>query len=218
MKQAAILKSRYQLASEALFGGRVTGSHDEIFQVTTDAGVIFTARKADGCLLRPEPGDVALLWDGGSEGCYILNVLVKSGTESRVDFTGDATIRIDAGTLRIQAPDLVMDGEKTASLCAPEITVTAVKGNASFYAFSFLAKVCTAKMEKASAVIRTLDATIDRITERVRNSFRWIENAEQVRAGRISYFIRERFSARAKHASLKADEDVTIDGKKIHLG
>ncbi len=69
-----------------------------------------------------------------------------------------------------------------------------------------------------AAMIETLDTVCGRLTERLKTSFRWIENFEQTKAGRISTIVKERFAVRARHASLLTEEDVSIDGKKIRLG
>ena len=202
----------------ALSYGQVTGRKDDCWFVLTDDGRVMGAQKADGCLLTPELHDLVLLAeDAGNDG-FILNVLVKSGGRSDVVLPGNGTIRAGDGDLALTADTITVSGQKSASFAAPEVSFTGVTGMASFLSFSFLAQTLEARIGKAATVIEALDTVCGRLTERLKTSFRWIENFEQTKAGRISTIVKERFAVRTRHASLLAEEEVTIDGRKIHLG
>jgi hypothetical protein len=202
----------------ALSYGQVTGRKDDCWFVLTDDGRVMGAQKADGCLLTPEIGDrVLLAEDDGNDG-FILNVLIKSGRRSEMVLPGQGTIRAGDGDLALAADTITVSAQERASFAAPEVSFTGVTARTSFLSFSFLAQTLEARIGKAATMIETLDTVCGRLTERLKTSFRWIENFEQTKAGRISTIVKERFAVRARHASLLAEEEVAIDGKKIHLG
>jgi len=189
--------------------GRVVDGNEGRFHVMTEEGMLIGAGKADGCLLMPEAGDRVLVSRGGSSDAFILSVIVKYGTESRVDLKGAASIHADSIDLKAL---------REVSVEAPEVAFTGVSGTAKFMDFAFRSRSCRTEIEKASVVVRFLDSVLERVTQRVRNSFRWIEDTEQIKAGRIRSIVNQRFSVNAKHASIHADEEVSVDGNKIHLG
>ncbi|MFH1984877.1 MAG: DUF3540 domain-containing protein [Pseudomonadota bacterium] len=209
MNKAIILNGAVETAPLRLSTGRVLTRDGERYHAVTEAGKVLQAVKADGCLLAPEPGDVVLLTEGGREAAYILSVLVKKSTGSRL---------ILKGTAEIEADSILLKGRQRATMEAPEVILTGVRGEARFHAFHFLTGHCRAEIKKMSAAVLHLDAVMDRVTQRIRSSFKWIEDLEQTRAGRIRAIVKERFSVKAKHTAVTADEDVTIDGKKINLG
>lgn len=209
MKNIAILKKNAALRPLSLSYGRVTEREEDHYRVTTDEGIALWARKADGCLLTPEAEDMVLVSDGGAEGAFILSVLIKNGAEFDLALGGKA---------KIHAESITLSALHSASLEAPEVAFSGVSGKADFMGFSLRAGVCRAEIKKVSMLIQFLDSVVDRVTQRVKNSFRWIENTEQISAGRIRSVVKQRFSLKAKHTSILADEEVTVDGKKIHLG
>jgi len=202
----------------ALCYGQITGRREDRYFVLTDDGRVLWAQKADGCLLTPDIDDRVLLAESNGDDGFILTVLVKSGNRSDVVLPGAGTIRTGAGDLALQADTIAVSARKSASFAAPEFSLTGVTAEVSFFAFSFLAQTLEAQIRKASTMIDALDTICGRVTQRIRTSFRWIENFEQTKAGRISTIVKERFAVRASHASLLAEEEVTVDGKKIHLG
>ncbi|MFA5181991.1 MAG: DUF3540 domain-containing protein [Syntrophales bacterium] len=202
----------------ALSYGQVTGRREDLWFVLADDGRVLGAQRADGCLLTPEISDRVLLAEDGSNEGFILNVLVKSGRRSEILIPGAGEITTGDGELSLKAANISVSGQKSASFAAPEVSFTGVTARTSFLSFSFLAQTLEAKIGKAATVIEALDTVCGRLTERLKTSFRWIENFEETKAGRISTIVKERFAVRARHASLLTEEEVTIDGKKIHLG
>ena len=202
----------------ALSYGQVTGRKEARWFVLTDDGRMLGAQKADGCLLTPELHDLVLLSeDGGNDG-FILNVLVKSGRRSAILIPGAGEITSGEGELSLTANTIAVQAAEGASFAAPEVSFTGVTAKASFLSFSFIAQILEARIGKAATMIETLDMVCGRLTERLKTSFRWIENFEQIKAGRISTIVKERFAVRARHASVLTEEEVSIDGRKIRLG
>jgi hypothetical protein len=168
-----------------------------------------SAQKAEGCLIMPEPGDKVLMALEANDDVFILNILTKKNTETKIAISGKFVIEGDEISLR---------GSKNASLEAPEVKLSGVYGEVRFAGFSFLASWCETRVNKAVLAAHKLDTVIDSLTERIRNSFRHIEGMEQIKARRIRTIVKERFFLKAKHATVIAEEEVSVDGKQIHIG
>lgn len=56
------------------------------------------------------------------------------------------------------------------------------------------------------------------LVERFTDASRWIKATWQIRAGRVRTQVEGDYRLKAKRINERADEDVKIDGKKIHLG
>lgn len=193
----------------ALSYGRITGRVENRFRVDIDAELSTWALKADGCLLEPDKGDLVLIVEGGGSEAFILNVLVKDGVESTIDLPGQAKISGDSISLAARS---------FVSLEAPGVDLAGVTGTASFVDMRLRAESCRLQARKASLVVRFFDSVMDRITQRVKNSFRTVEDTDTTTAGRIRTKVRQRFSLKAKHASVLTEEEVCVDGKQIRIG
>ena len=71
-----------------LVRGKVAAVLDDKLIVALEYDGKKKARRAAGCLLCPEPGDTVLVWPG-PDAAYVLSVLEKAGTDSRLAFSGD---------------------------------------------------------------------------------------------------------------------------------
>jgi hypothetical protein len=209
MNNVAVLKKSQQVRPVCLSYGRVVEQDGELHGVMPEGGAVVWARKADGCLVTPEVGDLVLVAEGGKEGPFVLSVIMKGRAESRLVLNGE---------VEVQAESFVLKARGRVGVEAPEIAFTGVRGEARFLTFAFLVGVCKAEIQKVTTVIQSLDSVTDRLTQRIRNSFRWVENLEQVHAGRIRSIVKQRFSIKARHVSVQAEEEVTVDGRKVLLG
>ena len=176
------------------------------------------AEKAAGCLLEPEVGDRVLLACDDTGECFIMGVLIKATGKAHILLPGTAIIASESGDITLEGRAVRLHASQEAVFEAPEMSFTGIKGTARFSVFSVIARTLGAHIEKTSAVLGVFDGVIGRLTERIGNSFRRIDHLEEVKAGRLRTIVRERFAVRAKQASIVVEEDVNIDGKKIHLG
>ena len=67
-------------------------------------------------------------------------------------------------------------------------------------------------------IAQTVQSTVGRLILKARNSFSWIENLHETRAGRMRLQIENRFHLKSKHTTILAEGQVKIDGEKIDLG
>ncbi|HAJ26543.1 MAG TPA: hypothetical protein DCG53_04755 [Syntrophus sp. (in: bacteria)] len=218
MTNVAVLRKNIAVWPLSLAYGLVMEWEEDRYRIDTDDGASLWVRKAEGCLLQPDIGDRVLITADADAGGYILMVLDKVGACYEMVFSGEASLRTETGPLKLQADNVIVRGDKSVVLEAPDIEITGISGRVRFAACSLLASIMEVRSKRAVQVVDILDSVIGRVTERVRDSFRWIENLEQIRAGRIRTIVNDRFTVKAGHASLISEEEVAIDGKKIHIG
>lgn len=200
---------RHDLSSEAsLFYARVDEEKQDGFAVSLDDGRIIFAKRAAGCLLAPEAGDEVLLALGAGN-TFILSVLTRQEDAGRITLPGRSSIEGD---------EIALTGRRSVVLEGPRISLAGLLGEASFSGLSLISRWCDVRVERITSVAEIWNRTIGRLTERIRDSYRNIENTEQTKAGRIRTVVKERFSVASRHADLNAEEEVKLDGKKIHIG
>ena len=189
------------------------------FTVRTDAGD-FTARRAVSCLVQPEPDDVVLLAVVPRRACYVLAVLERSpGAAARLVTDGDLDIHVGRGKLNLMAQHgvAVVTGA-TIDVAAGALTVQAGEGAVTFGALSVLSDVVRAELAEVKLEAGAVEAVVERVIERVKRSYRTVEEFDHLRAGVIDYAARETLKLRGDNAVVTATELVKVDGAQIHLG
>ncbi|AGP41056.1 hypothetical protein SCE1572_45105 [Sorangium cellulosum So0157-2] len=186
--------------------------------VETDDGEV-RAKRATSCLLEPATGDLVLL--AAVNGArYILAVLEREeGAPSRLVSDGDLQIRLQSGALGLSAPDGVhVQSGKDLSMVASTFRVQAKEGHVALGLFSFVSKMVRGEVDRAKLVGRSLDAHLDRLMQRVKRSYRIVEEADHVRADRIDYAAKGNLAIHSENAKITASHLVKIDGDQIQVG
>ncbi len=179
-------------------------------------GVSLDARRAAGCLLRPEVGDVVLCHAQNGAPVYVLSVLERTAGVPVLDVEGDLNIQA-GGRLGIEAQDVRVGAGRILQLEAPDVNLTARTGRLRFLGLDLLAGKLNARLGHLSSVATAIDSAVDCLTQKIRTGVREV-GTEIVRAGGIRQFVRDRYLLRAGRADILADEHVTVDAKKINLG
>jgi len=65
---------------------------------------------------------------------------------------------------------------------------------------------------------RFFDSVVERLSQRVRRSYRKVEELEQVHAQQLDYVATKNVSVRGHNTLLTAEELVKLDGEQVHLG
>jgi len=138
-----------------------------------------------------------------------LSVLTREGDGGRINLPGSSTI---------EGEEINFTASRAMTMEAPRISFTGILGEARFKGLSLLSQWCDGRIKKITTTAESWDRVVGRLTERIRDSYRRIENTEQTTAGRIRTIVKGRFSVTAKNAALTAEEEVNLDGKKIHIG
>ena len=63
-----------------------------------------------------------------------------------------------------------------------------------------------------------METTASTLVEKTKNTYRTMENLNQVKAGRMRVLVHKAFHLKSKSSVIKAEDDVKIKGEKIHLG
>lgn len=167
------------------------------WSVDTDAGAV-TCRRSHSCLVEPEVGDFVLIATGTGRGGFVLAVLEREpGASTTLRTDGDARFEVPGGRLSLSARDAV-------EVAAPEL--------------SFLGRIVRAEAQRLDAVLGHVDAVLERVSQRVKRSYRFVEEIDAVRAEQIDYRAAQNLSARGKNTLLTAEDLVKVDGAQIHVG
>jgi hypothetical protein len=184
----------------------VTGRADRWFLFDAASHAPLRALRAESCLIEPECGDTVLVSAGGPNAMsYVLAVLARAQRSgAALVLPGDVSLHTDDGALRVEAASVDVKAERSLTMHAPDIAMTGVRGAMTFGTLSTVAQQVT--------------STVGRLIQRARDSVRWIENADETRAGRVRMQVEERMHVSARHATILAEGQVKIDAGKIDLG
>ena len=178
------------------------------------------ARRALSCLVVPEAGDLVLVALSPAEGAFVLAVLRRetgAGTALAVD--GDLDVRLTSGRFRVAAQEGVeLVSARAVSVVAAGLDVNAAEGNVVLQRLSFLGDAVRAEIDRVKLFAGRFDSVLDRLSQRVKRSYRTVEEMDQLRAERIDYTAEKTMSLHAEHTLVTADELVKLDGEQIHLG
>jgi hypothetical protein len=189
------------------------------FVIATSSGEI-RARRATSCLLQPAPGDLVLLALVGQSSSYVLAVLEReAGAPGDIVLEGDLNIKLKSGSLGVAAQeDVRLVSAKEVSVVSGAVRVNAVDGSVALERLSFLGKFLRAEIGRAKVFGETLDSMLDRVSQRVKRSYRIIEECDHVRAEQLDYAAKKRLSLHGETALLTAQHLAKVEGDQIHLG
>jgi len=209
----------YQNVEPGLMSGIVTGEIEGTFMVSTDTESM-TAGQAFSCLVKPQEGDKVLLATDATRECFILAVLrrPKDSKETDISLDGNVNLHTNNGSLSITSDkDLTIASEDRLSLATGKITVHAEKGAVTLGVLSFIGKSIHSQVKRVKSVANTVENTFLRLTQRLENSFRFINDQEEVQSRSSRYLVEETMTIQAKNAVHIAEENVTINAEQIHL-
>ena len=200
-------------ASQPLLGLRsavIAGKADKWFFICSDrAFADERALRAESCLLQPERGDTVLVCGGVAVGVtsvsYILAVLSRTDPQQgALMLPGGVKMTAENGNLSVAAKQIDLSGQQALNLRAPHLAITAAQADMKF--------------DTLSTIAQNITTTVGRLLQKATDSFRWTQNLDESRAGRMRWQVSERLHIKAKHASVIAQGQVKIDGEKIDLG
>jgi hypothetical protein len=175
------------------------------------------ARQAAGCLLEPAPGDVVLILRQDSGDNYVLNVLEKQDPGRALRFPGDLALDVSQGRCTLRAQDLDMTGMRTASLRGREVTLAGQEGRMRFVRLDVLARTLEARIQDVKSLGEKIQIAASNLTSRLGRVLR-LTGHELHRARSVRTEVEQRFAVQAGQVSVLAEEEVSVDGEKIHLG
>jgi hypothetical protein len=200
--------------------GTVVGVEGGMLVVETETRRVL-AKRATSCLLEPVPGDVVLLAAVDLEHpAYVLAVLEReAGAPGNIVADGDLGIKVPGGALSVVAAQGVrVVSTQEVNVVSGAVRVNAVDGSVTLERLSFLGKWVRAELGKAKVFGETLDSLLDRVSQRVKRSYRTVEECDYVRAEQLDYAAEKRLSLHGETALITAQNLAKVDGDQIHLG
>lgn len=190
-----------------------------IYTVETRSGT-YEVRQAVSCLITPQQNDKVLLVGDLSEGLYVLAVLEREAAQKQtISFQGDVDFTVKKGCLTITSQEeMRFASARNIDLASPELNVHSLKSEVHVHHLIFSGNFWLGQVEKIRLTVTAFDSFIERLTQRVKRSYRTIEEIDRLRAGRLDYLIDKVLSLRGKYSMLTAKEDVKIDAERIHMG
>jgi hypothetical protein len=185
--------------------GRVTATTGQEVRVWSEETGSVEARRAVGCLVAPESGDLVLLVQNGAAQAYVLSVLERPGAGPlRLTAEGDLTVELPAGRFGVSAATGVEVTTGTAVLAADTLEVRAA--TASLLAGG------------VRLVADAVESVVERVSQSARQVFRRVTELDRLRAGQIDHGAEGVARLHGQHTLITARELVKADGKQIHIG
>lgn len=179
----------------------------------------YTATRAVSCLVEPDVGDLALCAVGEDGTSHVLAILERTaGRPAVISTEGDVSIR-SSGRLQLSGQDgldLVTRGE--ANVVASEVSVHAERGSLVIDAMRVVGGLISGDVDRVKLVARALDQVVDRFTQRVKASYRTIEELDRVRAKNVDHVASGTMKVHARETVMTADGLVKMDAEQIHVG
>ncbi|WP_437535382.1 DUF3540 domain-containing protein [Sorangium sp. So ce726] len=198
--------------------GRVVRAAGGAFVVSTGSAEV-EARRAVSCMVEPAAGDVVLVSVLPEHGAYILAVLERQGSDLCVVLDGDLHIKLPRGRFVLGAAEgVTLASGKEVGVVAGELKVNARRGSLLVESLSYIGTAVQAEIEKAKVKAAAFDASFERVTQRLKRVYRFVEELEQLRAERVDYVAKKNMSLRGENTLVTAEELVKLDGAQIHLG
>ncbi|MDY7227178.1 DUF3540 domain-containing protein [Hyalangium rubrum] len=183
-------------------------------------GTPHPAKRAPSCLLAPEPGDLVLVTFVPGRGCYVLAVLEREeGAPGRLVHQGNLGLHLPAGRLTVTASEgmSVVSGQDVSCVTS-SLRAHAVEANLSIEKAHFLGTFASVQVETLKVIGRFFDSVLERFSQRVRRSYRQVEEVDSVRAEQLDYMASKNVSVRGRNALVTAEQLVKLDGDQVHLG
>ena len=199
--------------------GRVLRCVDGSMIVGIGAGE-FEAACAASCLLQPKEGDEVLVATTTDHRRYVLAILEKAdATSSELELQGDVTIRAKSGRLCLATTEaLDMVSPKEISMTTDRFGLRAASASVFTSGLTYVGDWISSDVHKMKSKIGALDLIADRMSQRLKRSYRIIEDLEHVRAGQLDISAKKNLRMHAKNALITALSLVKVDGEQIHMG
>jgi hypothetical protein len=217
MRQLARKREQEVAFQEA--GTVVEVLEENALTVRTASGT-YGARRAFSCLVEPMVGDVVLLSGLPGGACYVLAVLEReSEAPARLVADGNLEVRLAKGRFVVAAQEGVdLVSAQDVSVTAGGVRVNAAEGNVVLRQLSVLGSFVRAEFDRIKVLAESCDSVLDRMIQRVKRSYRFVEEHDQVRSAQIDYVAQNNASLRGENTLITAKDLVKVDGEQIHLG
>src|SRR5262249_51795939 len=154
------------------------------------------------CLVEPAQGDLVLCAVTPAGAVYVLAVLERpEGAPAILSTDGDMSIRLRDGRFAVAAQEGIdLVSGKDTQIVAGELKVTAASGSVAVSSLSFVSSLVRGEVDRIKVLAESVDSTLTRLYQRVKRSYRVVEELDQVKAERIDYEAKEHIQLHGKNA------------------
>jgi len=199
--------------------GQVVATAGARWVVRLQDGVQLEADRAVSCLVEPKNADRVVVALGEKE-VYILAVVAREGPQ-HIDLVsyGDMNIKATSGALRFVAKEaLEMLTTGVVNIASTAFDLKTGEGKFALRNLSVVGVNVYANLENVKSVGKVFDSLVDRFTQKVKNSYRFVEETDTLRAENIFHNASETYHLRARNTLTHAEKLVRVDGEQIQLG
>ncbi|HEX7045948.1 MAG TPA: DUF3540 domain-containing protein [Gammaproteobacteria bacterium] len=216
MQQANLIKL-FGNGETRLETGIVIARDGAAWAVRTEQGVR-TLTRAFSCLIEPEQNDRVLYASEGPRGSILAILERPGGGAAVISHAAGVELRASEGAVTLAARDAVTLASGEVTLAAGTLNATAAEAKLCIGDTELSGNRAKATLRDAMLDAENIDTRANRLTQRAKRVFRFIEETEIVHAREILQRVKGLFTSRAKTAVITAAEDMKVDGKRIHLG
>lgn len=210
-------KPRREITQEMGTVRRIDGA---AILVDTDEGSI-RAKRATSCLVAPVEGDRVLVARVSDEDeGYVLAVLEREeGAGATIVADGDLEVALPRGRFGVNAAEGVdLLSPREVNVTSGAVRVHAIDASVLFDRLSCFGKVLRAEVAKVKLFGESLDTIADRVSQKVKRSYRLVEEGDHVRAGQVDVVAKATLKLHGETALVTAEHLAKIEGDQIHLG
>ncbi len=180
----------------------------------------YRARRAASCLLEPAVGDRVLVAAVADGSAYVLAVLERdAATAAVLSVDGDLSLRATNGSIDLAARDAVTIASATdATVVAPRVELKALEGTVAIDELTVVGARILAEVVNVKAIAETIDSFAERISQRAKRMYRFVEELDQLKAKNIDYTAQKALHMHGANSLVTADKLVKVDGEHIHMG
>jgi hypothetical protein len=181
-------------------------------------------RTAQGLRIEGRDGEVLCEYDA-SRGCLVLR-----GEGGVVIDAGDGVLALRGAAVSLEGArsvSLRVTGEQPAevsldhrgvTVAARALAVAALRAVATLEESSVTAGVMTVVGRALRQRVGVVETRAERVITRAKEVYTEADELAQTRAGRLRLHARETLQAVADRLLLRADDDVKVQGERVHLG
>ncbi len=196
----------------------VTGRADEWFFVQDLS--VKRVKRAIGCLIEPEVGDVVLLYKAsGEQTSFLLSILSREHDGAgQLHLPGGVTMQTEGKQLTVHADGIDLRGRESIGLSTLHLDINALAATARVTHFQSWVETLETTADRITVVVKTMTQHVGRMIARFRESWRKVEGLDETQAARMRLYVEGTHQLDADHITMNAEGFVRIDGKTINLG
>lgn len=216
MNNYAVYQEKTELYQDT---GIIVASDRNNILIRNSAGT-YGAQRAVSCLVKPEIGDLVLFCITEADSVYILAVLErKEECSTTISVDGNLDLNVNGGHFNVTAVDgVALSSPRVLSMISPEINVNAAKSDVTVQQMTFTGNFFQATLKQIKLYADSFDSLLERLHQRIKRSYRFIEETDQLRADKIDHRAEELLQMHGRNTVINAKELIKLDGEQIHVG